>query len=409
MKGARADMAVGLFAVAVIAVLALMTFKVGGFMFGGKSGYRLYVIFNNTGGLDEKSRIKIAGVDAGMVEKISLDDGRAKLTLRINKDIKIYSDASAYIRSSGLLGDKYLEINVGSRLPLLKDGDYIPAAHEMADIDDLVRNLTSASANLMGLISDLNQPQLKENLRETIENMKYITEDLRGTLSSNKGGISSVISKIDHLATTLDSLATENRYALTNTINNFDAFSANLKAETPELIKQLSEASIALKTVMNKAEPIVANTSTGISTFFGTANDIANKVDSGQGTIGKLINDTKLYNSITNTVDSLQYMLTSVNRFHTFVRMDGLYLSKLKDSQGNFYVTLQPVPDKYYVLGVSSDPLGISTTTIRRKDGVVSRVKKTTSDVTFTAQFAKRYDNTALRLGLKQNSFGAWR
>ena len=98
-------MKVGLFAIIVVIFLTYMTFKVGGLPPIWEKGYRLYVEFDDISGLDEQSRVKIAGVEAGIVEKIELINGRAKLTLIMNPDIKIYKNAKAYMRMAGLLGD----------------------------------------------------------------------------------------------------------------------------------------------------------------------------------------------------------------------------------------------------------------------------------------------------------------
>ena len=90
MKDTSTELKVGLFAIIVIVFLTYMTFKVGSLPLLWDEGYRLSVLFDDISGLDEQSRIKVAGVDAGIVEKITLIDGQARLTLLINPDIKVY-------------------------------------------------------------------------------------------------------------------------------------------------------------------------------------------------------------------------------------------------------------------------------------------------------------------------------
>lgn len=405
--GSRAELAVGVFAILVLVILTFMTFRVGDFVFEKKRGYTLYAYFKNTGGLDEKSRIKIAGVEAGVVEKIKLVDGKAKVTMRIDPDVQIYSDAIAFIRATGLLGDKYLEIRSGSTLPLLKDGDTITEVHEIVDMDDLVRNISDVAMNLLDFVGELNQKEMRDNLRGTIENLRYITQDLRGTVSENQPRVNSIVQRIDHLVATLDSLAQDNRYALTNTISNINEVSAVLKTEAPALIKDLRETSAMLKDIIAKSEPTVESVSKDLSAFMGSANRIAEKIDKGQGVIGKLVNDPQLYASLTNAVNSVTTTLSKADRFRTFVRMDGSYMTRLEEAKGNFLITLQPSrPDKYYILGISSDPLGRVSVTETNTNGVIKREEKTKKSLTFTAHFAKRYNNTALRLGLTENTFG---
>jgi len=125
MRGLSTELKVGFFAVFVMFILTFMTFRVGGLDWLKKEGFIVYVYFRNIAGLDEKTKVKIAGVDAGVIEKIELKDGIAKLTVRVRRDVVLYSDAVASIKATGLLGDKYLEINIGDRQPQLKNGDAI--------------------------------------------------------------------------------------------------------------------------------------------------------------------------------------------------------------------------------------------------------------------------------------------
>ena len=101
MKSFSTELKVGAFSLVILTLLTYMTFKVGGFEWVKKKGYILYAEFKNIGGLDEKTRIKVAGVDAGTIEKIQLKDGKARLVIRVNRDIVLYSDASVGIKATG--------------------------------------------------------------------------------------------------------------------------------------------------------------------------------------------------------------------------------------------------------------------------------------------------------------------
>ncbi|MDA8086959.1 MAG: MlaD family protein, partial [Nitrospiraceae bacterium] len=142
------ELKVGIFALIVIGLLSLMTFWVGGLAWLKKPGYVLYVYFNNVSGLDTKSKILVAGVDAGYIEDITLVDGMAKLKLRINRNVVLYSDAQVSISSMGLMGEKYLDIETGSKPPVLKDGQTITHVVASVSVDDLMRKLSDLSGSL---------------------------------------------------------------------------------------------------------------------------------------------------------------------------------------------------------------------------------------------------------------------
>ena len=82
MRSLSTELKVGFFALFVLAVLAFMTFRVGGLEWMRKEGTPYYVSFKNIAGLDEKTKVKIAGVDAGIIEKIELKQGEARLMIR---------------------------------------------------------------------------------------------------------------------------------------------------------------------------------------------------------------------------------------------------------------------------------------------------------------------------------------
>src|SRR3990167_7093545 len=131
----KTELKVGIFAIIVVIALAYMTFKVSDIGLGLKKGYRLYVTFENISGLDIKSKVKVAGVDSGVVEKIRLKDGKAELTILMEPDVTLYEDAKASLRVSGLLGDRYLSLWTGSSLRRpLKDGDSIMYTEPPIDI-----------------------------------------------------------------------------------------------------------------------------------------------------------------------------------------------------------------------------------------------------------------------------------
>ncbi|NWF98785.1 MAG: MCE family protein [Nitrospirae bacterium] len=408
MKGLSTELKVGLFAVFVIIILAFMTFKVGGLDWLKKEGFTVYVEFRNIAGLDEKTKVKIAGVDAGVIEKIELKDGIARLKLRMRKDVTIYSDATASIKATGLLGDKYLEIKVGSREPALKNGESIKEVIELVDIDDMVRKLSRVSENISDLAMSLNEAlgtdESKKALKESVLNLEEITSNLSQTIIVNDRKMRNVLDNINKLTASLNEVITTNREPLKTTLLNMEDFSGRLKTDGPELVSNLSRATRELKEIIEENKNSLKST---IDSF----NNVAKKIDSGEGTLGKLVKDDKLYESINKAAEGLDRTIGAIDRFKTFITFQSDYLMRQGDGKGAFYVTLQPKPDKYYILGVVGDPLGRVSTkeTITSTPTGTTKIKKKEieKEIEFTAQFAKRFDNTGLRIGVTESTFGA--
>jgi len=407
------ELKVGLFALVVIAILSYMTFRVGGFEWIEKKGYIVYVDFKNIAGLDVKTRVKVAGVDAGVIEGIYLKDGRARLKLRMRPDVKLYSDASAAIKATGLLGDKFLAIYIGSKEPLLKDGDTITQVTEVVDIDDMARNLSEVSANINTLAKSLNESlgseEAKQSLKEAIANLRDITANINSAIVANDRKVRDVLAGINDMTASIKKLVDTNRDSVTTAMSNFRDFSGTLKSEGPELITNLNKATKELKSMVEENRESIKKTADSIE-------NIARKIDSGEGTLGKLVKDERLYESLNKAAEGVNRTVSSIERFRTFITFQGEYLTKPKDGKGYFYVTLQPRPEKYYILGVVSDPLGrVKTTeTTTTVNGITTVEKKEEIEkrIEFTAQIARRlkesatFKDTVLRAGITENTFG---
>lgn len=382
MRPASTELKVGSFALIVLALLTFMTFKVGGFNWAKKKGYTVYAEFKNVGGLDEKTRVKIAGVDSGTIEKIELKEGKAKVTIMMNRDVVLYSDSSVGIRSSGLLGDRYLEVKSGKEDPKLKDKDTIKNVVEIVDMDDLIRNITEVSGSINRLSSSLEEtiatPEGKKSIKDIVNNLRDVSANLKDAVKMNDEKLRAVL-------------------------DNLKEFTASLKDKGPELVANLNKASSELKELIEENRP-------GVKSAVQSIDEITQKISKGEGTIGKLVKDDRLYESVNKAAEGVNKTLGAVERFKTFITFQGDYLTKPKDVKGQFYVTLQPTPEKYYILGIVSDPVGrvrtIETTTTTGGITTVKKEEEVEKKIEFTALFGRRFNNLAMRLGMIETTFG---
>jgi phospholipid/cholesterol/gamma-HCH transport system substrate-binding protein len=132
------EFGVGIFLLIGLLCLAYLSFKLGDVQWWGSSKYRVYAEFSTVGGLKEQASVTMAGVQIGSVEKISLKDGRALVALNIQKDVQLEEDASANIRTQGLIGDKYVAISPGGSDKYLKANDKIMDTQAPLDIESLL-------------------------------------------------------------------------------------------------------------------------------------------------------------------------------------------------------------------------------------------------------------------------------
>src|SRR5271169_3678374 len=109
MAKLSAEAKVGLLVIAGAVILLYMTFAVGKYQFGEPKGYLLIADFDSVAGLDVKATVRMAGVKIGTIQKVELDAGRARVTMRIDQDVRIPRGTEAMISTLGLLGEKYVE------------------------------------------------------------------------------------------------------------------------------------------------------------------------------------------------------------------------------------------------------------------------------------------------------------
>lgn len=136
------DLAVGLFVLIGLAALGYLSLNLGGMSFSGNSGLELYATFNQIGGLAERAPVVISGVKVGKVMRIELgQDLRARVTLDVDGKLELPVDTSASIRTAGLLGDQFIELEPGAEDELLAPGGEIALTESALSIEKLVGSL----------------------------------------------------------------------------------------------------------------------------------------------------------------------------------------------------------------------------------------------------------------------------
>jgi phospholipid/cholesterol/gamma-HCH transport system substrate-binding protein len=140
MKKYSMETAVGFFIVIGLICVGYMTVKLGKVSLYGSDTYPLYARFTSVTGLRPGTEVEIYGIHAGAVESMSIDEQRqmAVVKLRIDKKIRVFDDGAAIIKTSGLIGDKFVMIDPGGAGEPLKPGAIITQTSTPPDIGDLI-------------------------------------------------------------------------------------------------------------------------------------------------------------------------------------------------------------------------------------------------------------------------------
>lgn len=270
-------------ALAVIAALIIME-TVGG-MERFQRGYRLRARFANVQDLKEGDRVKMAGLEVGRVEKIGFAEGEDKVevTLKIKRKTAVKTDSKATVRFMGLMGQNYVSLSFGAPgSPLAEPG---------------------------ALLETTEQPDLNAVMAK-IDNVASGVENLTKTFSGDK---------IDNLLGPMINFLEANKGPLTATIANIQGISKQVAEGKGTVGKLLFDDSL-----YNTTLTTVSNLQDAAAEFKVTASDarkvvdqvqqVAVQINSGQGTVGKLIKDETLYRETTESMTNLKEILQKINQ-----------------------------------------------------------------------------------------------
>ena len=133
---------VGLFVLAGLGAVAYLSLSVGRVSYGGPRHMALYADFDETGGLKPRAQVVIAGVKVGQVASITLDQSyRAHVRVDVDAALKLPIDTTASIMTAGLLGDRYVSLQVGGNDKLLQPGDQITMTESAVVLERVIGKL----------------------------------------------------------------------------------------------------------------------------------------------------------------------------------------------------------------------------------------------------------------------------
>lgn len=149
MDKQKKEFYVGLFVMFGLLCTGYLFMVLGEINFLGEKRYPIYAYFTSVSGLKTGARVEMAGVEIGIVSNVNIDKERflAKAELSIDKDIELTEDIIASVKTSGIIGQKYIDISPGGSDTMLKPGDEIFNTESSLDIESLVRKFIFKNAN----------------------------------------------------------------------------------------------------------------------------------------------------------------------------------------------------------------------------------------------------------------------
>jgi phospholipid/cholesterol/gamma-HCH transport system substrate-binding protein len=322
------------FAAVLVAILSL-----GNVQLFSRS-HRYHADFSNVEALPPKAAVKVAGVEIGKVRSVSLVEGKARVTIDINPDVKIHADAKAKVESTGIIGTKFVNLFPGSEpAPVLDPGSAIEGV-EAVGLNQMLEKIGTL------FDPDPKHGNSVDNLKETIANIRNVSRALNVAMGQHAAEMEEIVLNIRDLTASIKVVA------------------AHVEEITTENKEDVKVAIEKFRSVSERMDALLA------------------KVQRGEGTVGALMTDEKTEQNVKEAVASIKDTATSAKKVLGRLTSMNVYWDyrfrydhRDQESRSDLAVKMVPQPGKFYAFGVTNlgeVPSGEKHTKYERKNRVTA-------------------------------------
>jgi phospholipid/cholesterol/gamma-HCH transport system substrate-binding protein len=263
-----------------------------------------YTVYKNVGGLEQSNSIFINGVKVGSVSKVYFEksmNGDIIVELNLKNDFPIPRNSVSRIFSQDLMGSRGIEIILGDSPEMAKSGDTLKTDVEVSlkdavnqqilplkiKAEDLISSIDTMVVAIQGVFNkDIRDELLTSvrSIRQTFQNLESTTGELDTLVNTQAGRISHILYNLDAITNNLE----QNSGQISATLNNLATISDSLaKSNIPQIMANLD------RTIANLAS-------------------ISTRIEKGEGTIGMLVNDDKLYKDLEKAAMELNSLVEDI-------------------------------------------------------------------------------------------------
>lgn len=380
---------VGLFTIAAAAVIAYMFFVLSPDSFRRTGQRRFYTEVKNAAGIVNKTHVKTNGVVIGKVVGLSLLANRTRIDFEVQDHVQLPLGSQIGIKEKGLLGDVFLEIvRSEDSGQYYKEGELIPALEGQFNIGALVeiagsvgkdiKEVTAVLAKLLG------GAEGEKTLHGLLSDVRALAADTRALVAENRTDLRATVQNLQAISVSLrEIVGDENRHKIANILTAFD--------------KTMQDFEVTAKSVRV----------------------VADKIEKGEGTIGKLVNDEMVLNDLQAAINDVREVLAPATKLQLTVDYHG-EIRKDQTFQHYFNTYLRTRPDRFYLLGFTDMHESTRETLVERLDvgepsydaELEPSPYKTRERVVekkairFNVQFGTRWHFAQLRFGLFESTGG---
>jgi phospholipid/cholesterol/gamma-HCH transport system substrate-binding protein len=298
------------FKIGLLAVAAIFLFVWGLNFLKGKdifsSQITFYAVYDDVTGLIESNPVSLNGVNIGQVDRIRfMPDGSGRILVEniISKDVVIPDNSTSVLTGMSLTGTREIIIKLGDSPEQISNGDTLASAQQSSlqdEVSELVAPIKQRADELfmqvdsvMIVFQSIFNAQTRKNITasfESIQNTLYNLEQTTETLDETIDKESSRLAAILYNAESISWNLKENNELITNIIQNLSGITDSIAAAN--------------------LQQTLANTEESLSSL----NQILDRINKGEGSMGLLVNDEELYNNMENSSKQLELLLEDIRR-----------------------------------------------------------------------------------------------
>jgi len=424
---------VGLFVVGCLLLIGAMSMKLVDLSFTKSSGVHVKAVVDDASGLTKDAGVIFSGVEVGKVKDITLENGKAVVEMTLDPQYTLPSNLVLAVRSKGFLGEKYAELKVagGKAEGVISNGATIASESAGTDFDQLSNKIGDIADDIKAITSSLRKVlatnEAQDNMATTISNIRDITDAVNSIVKNNENRVNAIMYNVDRLTEQLADVTTANAQNINQIIANINAITKDMRAETPAIAKNLSNITGDVNEIVSGNKDDISNTiktmnrvTEKLEKTVDNINGISGKINDGKGTIGKLVNDETTVDNLNGALVGLKDTLGKLNEFKVDLAFFAERYGQTDEGKGHATIKITPSKERYYLLGLSSHPDGVSKKTITTVNRDYSdsssesdyaytetKSRRNPGAMTFTAMYANRFwDNYFFRVGLKESEAG---
>ncbi len=374
------EIKVGLLAITAAATVVYMSFKVTTHQSGLGDHTKYRAILEDASGIFPKTPVRVAGISAGRISQIELSNNKALVTLEVRQDVTVAKNSKLTIKAVGLLGDKFLEIELGDSEERLEEMGFITVEEGVglaAMVKEASQVLTDVRAITQGLREQLAPERGKAPITQILEGVSAIVEDVRDI--------------------TLELRGDDEGGGIGEMIANMNQFSRQLAEQTAAANQQ---------SAMAKIHDILGNTQKATEDLKIMISDIK----AGKGTVGKFLVEEEIADEVQQTLAGVKQLVGGARKLRTELEIyTGANTQNGAESQLGLY--LLPAPERLYYLGMATSEFGPqkerhSSTTVNGVTTDEVYKERYKGRYRMNIQLGRRIQNWTFRGGLIESAGG---